>query len=196
MNKIFFKNKTLVIGDKIPNNNISAKIDFFELKNKENGINTIMKILKNQDLFVYGNPDKVFNYLKSNTNFLNAAGGLVRNANNEILFIYKRDCWDLPKGKIDEGETPEYAAKREVAEECGLKTDDLQISKNLQSVCHFYYEGSDIFLKETEWFEMTYLGKENPEPQEEEDIKMVKWIGSKEISEVLRNTYPSIRELF
>ena len=54
-----------------------------------------------------------------------AAGGLVLNKQKEILFIYRGNKWDLPKGHIEKGETKETAAIREVVEECGIK--DLHI---------------------------------------------------------------------
>jgi len=38
-----------------------------------------------------------------------AAGGLVTNENNELLMIFRRGKWDLPKGKADEGETVKHA---------------------------------------------------------------------------------------
>ena len=50
-----------------------------------------------------------------------AAGGLVLNEKNELLMIFRRGFWDLPKGKVDEGETLEQCAVREVKEETGLQ---------------------------------------------------------------------------
>ena len=52
--------------------------------------------------------------------FIEAAGGLVRNSENNYLFILKNNCWDLPKGKIDIGEKHEHAAIREIKEETNL----------------------------------------------------------------------------
>ena len=43
------------------------------------------------------------------------------NFKNEILLIYRNGVWDLPKGKIEFGESYEDAALREVAEETGVK---------------------------------------------------------------------------
>src|SRR5215831_16424428 len=52
---------------------------------------------------------------------IKAAGGLVLNDHEEVLLIYRRNMWDLPKGKLDEGEKLRAAALREVQEETGLK---------------------------------------------------------------------------
>ena len=52
---------------------------------------------------------------------IQAGGGLVLNEQNELLFIFRRGSWDLPKGKVDLGETIEACALREVEEETGVK---------------------------------------------------------------------------
>ena len=54
-----------------------------------------------------------------------AAGGLVTNKHNELLMIFRRAKWDLPKGKLDEGESIEACAVREVEEETGIKNISL-----------------------------------------------------------------------
>jgi len=37
-----------------------------------------------------------------------------------MLFIYRFNKWDLPKGKLDNGESVSECAIREVEEECGI----------------------------------------------------------------------------
>ena len=44
---------------------------------------------------------------------------MVRKA-DAYLFILRNVVWDIPKGKLEKGETPELAAVREIEEECGL----------------------------------------------------------------------------
>lgn len=56
------------------------------------------------------------------------AGIIFINSNNQILLLLRDDLpsipfpnqWDIPGGKIEEGETPEVAIKREMKEELGL----------------------------------------------------------------------------
>ena len=60
-----------------------------------------------KQLYIYC-PDKlaeVFSFFKSKYIEVKASGGLVKNKNEKYLFIFRREKWDLPKGKIDKGET-------------------------------------------------------------------------------------------
>ncbi|RMD70006.1 MAG: NUDIX domain-containing protein, partial [Bacteroidetes bacterium] len=70
----------------------------------------------------YDEPDQLWADFRSLFHLVEAAGGVVHaeQTPEQVLFIFRRGMWDLPKGKIDEGETPEQAALREVAEETGL----------------------------------------------------------------------------
>lgn len=53
------------------------------------------------------------------------AGGVVLNANSEVAVVQQGDgiskSFSLPKGHIEEGETPLDAARREITEETGLE---------------------------------------------------------------------------
>lgn len=59
---------------------------------------------------------------------LRLAGCIIKNSEGKILLIHrntsKRNQWEIPGGKIDDGENPEQTAKREVLEELGI---DVQI---------------------------------------------------------------------
>ncbi len=124
-----------------------------------------------------------------------AAGGIVIR-NEKFLFIFRNGKWDLPKGKIDAGESAEEAALREVAEECGIEGH--RIIKKLPSTFHIYESFyPDTFgqwiLKETHWYEMSYRGNESGTPQTNENITKIKWFAKNELEEVLQNTYENLK---
>lgn len=122
-----------------------------------------------------------------------AAGGLVLNGNGELLMMYRRGHWDLPKGKIDEGESDEAAALREVSEETGLH--NIRIIKLLDTTYHTYIYGGENILKPSLWYLMESFGNEKLIPQVEEDITELKWVNKLEAERLLPDAYPSIREM-
>jgi 8-oxo-dGTP pyrophosphatase MutT (NUDIX family) len=122
-----------------------------------------------------------------------AAGGLVLNDKKEILAIYRRKSWDLPKGKIDAGETIEEAAIREVQEETGLHR--LRIIRALPASFHTYRlpTGKRI-LKKTSWYLME-TSDEKLTPQTEEDIEKAVWNKPRDIIAGNYPMYKTIREV-
>jgi len=135
-------------------------------------------------------------WIKFQTNFKSqkAAGGKVLNANNEVLFIYRFNKWDLPKGKLDKGESISECAIREVEEECGIT--NLQIIKSLETTYHIYQEKGKTILKTTYWFLMhtDFVGELTP--QSEEGIEQVIFKNEAEAKLALENTYENIKLLF
>ncbi len=123
-----------------------------------------------------------------------AAGGLIRNKDNETLFIYRLDKWDLPKGKIEKGESKKEAAIREVKEECGLQ--HVSIEKKLQKTYHIYHRNGKEILKITYWYLMKTSYLEKLIPQLEEDITQVVFKNEIETNKALNNTYGNIKLLF
>ncbi|MCW3102589.1 MAG: hypothetical protein JWO09_1029 [Bacteroidetes bacterium] len=126
-------------------------------------------------------------------NVVEAAGGLVKNPNNEYLFIQRNGKWDLPKGKVEKKEAIRDAAVREVEEECGIS--GLTITKELETTYHTYYLDDKAVLKPTHWFEMSCSDTSRPVPQAEEGITDVKWISPADFKMVRENTFPSILDL-
>lgn len=123
-----------------------------------------------------------------------AAGGMVVNKNQDTLFIYRNDKWDLPKGKVDKGEAIEDAAIREVEEETGVK--DLEIDALLKKTYHIFKRNGTYKLKETYWYSMhtAYQGK--LVPQVDENIVLAEWRPKHQIPELLNNSYENIKALF
>ena len=124
-----------------------------------------------------------------------AAGGVVVNPNNEILWIFRRGFWDLPKGKLDPNETIEACAIREVMEETGIS--HLVLGKRILTTTHQYY---DTFLnkeveKTTYWYAMTTDLIQDGKPQSEEDIEAIAWVKKADMAPYLEKTYDTIKEV-
>ena len=124
-----------------------------------------------------------------------AAGGLVINENEEILFIYRRNHWDLPKGKLDEAESIETCALREVKEETGVQNCTLE--KFLCKTKHQYFDKwlNEDVVKETWWYKIKSSSLEILTPQTEEDIEQIIWISFNNLNKYLEKTYPNIIEV-
>ena len=198
MYEVFFNERKIIIASprKITISKVLENTDdfttpkifkkwFLELENKE--INCVY--------LVHESPTYFFNEIvKPAFRVIQAAGGVVKRDEN-LLFIFRNDKWDLPKGKIDRGETKQEAAIREVEEECGIK--EPKIVRTLPSTFHIYlspYEDTkgEWVLKETFWFEMEYTGTENGVPQKEEDITEIRWFENKELETVLSKTHANL----
>ena len=123
-----------------------------------------------------------------------AAGGVVTNKQGKVLFIYRNDKWDLPKGKLDKGESIEECALREVEEETGVKK--LKIENFLKTTYHIFKRNGKYRLKEVHWFAMKTSFEGELVGQLEEGIEKVKWKGPKKIKKALDNSYINIKSLF
>jgi len=124
-----------------------------------------------------------------------AGGGLVLNEAGELLLIFRRGKWDLPKGKLDEGETIEDCAVREVMEETGITGLTLGTLIGIS-----YHEYFDTFInreviKETHWFSMQASGVQNLVPQTEEDILEIRWVKGETLSACLENSYDTVTDI-
>lgn len=132
-------------------------------------------------------------FLKKLPNVI-AGGGKVYNQKNEILFIFRNNKWDLPKGKAEKNETIETTAIREVEEETGVT--GLEITKQLPTTYHVFKRNGKFKLKITHWFEMKTNYNDSLSPQLEEDITDVKWLDDNATTHALENSYANIRLLF
>ena len=124
-----------------------------------------------------------------------AAGGLVTNPQGEILWIFRRGFWDLPKGKLDEGETIQSCALREVQEETGIV--NIQLHDLLKFTNHTYFDKylQEEVVKRTYWFHMTIATAQNGIPQISEDIEKIEWHSLATAKHCLMQTYPTILEV-
>ncbi len=124
---------------------------------------------------------------------IKAAGGLVLDPSNKMLFIFRRGKWDMPKGKLDPGEPLDECALREVKEETGLQ--QVELDKPLKVTYHTYDEDGRHILKETHWYLMHAAAGQDVKPQEEEQISEIKWIDQKDVDKYLKNSFPLIKEI-
>lgn len=141
------------------------------------------------------NPKECFDRFCSCFVVVRAAGGVVENDLGEVLMMTRKGWPDLPKGHIDEGETAEQAAVREVAEETGLS--EVEIVAPLCTTCHFHNAYGRWEIKQTEWFAMHAPG-EAPEvwPQTDEGITAVEWMHGRRLWKAVDKSYSTIKTLF
>jgi len=160
----------------------------------------VLEILKELDTeainsvcIAHSDINYLFNKFVANFKVIEAAGGLVYNNKKELLFIFKNDVWDLPKGKVEIGESVDKAALREVEEECGVT--DLKLGQFINKTYHIYKYKNRLILKITHWYKMTSRQSSDLIPQLEEGITKAVFLDIKEQKEALKNTYPNIKLL-
>ena len=140
-------------------------------------------------------PAEVLREILGSVKVLRAAGGMVENPDLEFLFIYRLGKWDLPKGKAEQGESPQETALREVAEECGISVQLHPDHPQAITTYHAYRLKGKLIIKPTDWFFMQTTHTQALVPQLEEGITQVRWIAPKDWALVRENTYPLIEAL-
>lgn len=198
MHKIYFDRRTIIIcrpeeatlSD--PNavefhfkqpSDISALVEMFELSS------TLEKIY-----IPSTEPEDCYKKICGEFREVNAAGGLVENRRGDYLLIKRDGLWDLPKGHQEAGEDIKVTALREVQEETGV--DDLSLGDLICVTDHCYKRNGIWHLKHTWWYRMYYLKPLDLTPQTEEDITKAAWVAKSSLPPFLKNTYPSIKEVF
>ncbi len=141
---------------------------------------------------IYANGEMaLWEIFKKSFKIILAAGGIVTNEEGKKLFIKRLEHWDLPKGKLEKGETLSIAAVREVQEETGILIN--QLKKKITNTYHIYEtRGGSHILKKVGWYEMFSIDKKTPTPQKEEGIEEVRWFTDKEVMDILDKTYKNI----
>jgi len=148
---------------------------------------------KNSYFLIAKDKKDLLKHLKKNFKIIKAAGGVVRNDKNEILVIYRNGKWDIPKGKVEKGESIKKAAVREVEEECGIS--DLNLLDKLLSTYHIYEVKNKLVLKKTIWYNMTCFKEQILTPQQEEGIEDVRWVVPNFMNQPGLETYKSLKEV-
>jgi len=105
-----------------------------------------------------------------------AAGGVLYRSvdgSYEVLLIRRNGYWDIPKGKLEDYESIEECACREVSEEIGIPLPEIVAS--LEATWHTYVLDGETMAKTTHWFLMTTTAQLFT-PQVEEQIESVEWV--------------------
>ncbi len=193
MYKVFVNDIPIILSTNkdIGNNYSSFPIKTVKLKQ------IIRRINEGELLYVnlyHENEEKLLKHLMKKLKVVTAAGGMVYNDQKEILFIYRNKRWDLPKGKVEDGESLEESAIREVMEETGVQ--DLEIIRFLRKTYHVFKRKEKYRLKVTHWYEMhsPYTGELVPEHAE--GIKKAKWKNFAKSQKALTKSYSNIKLLF
>jgi 8-oxo-dGTP diphosphatase len=108
-----------------------------------------------------------------------AAGGLVQRDDGRIAIVHRPryDDWSLPKGKLDDGETWEQAALREVHEETGVRAE---LGEELPSDSYTDNKGRP---KTVRWWRMRTVGDDGFAPDDEVDE--LRWVTPEEAAALL-----------
>lgn len=191
MYKVFVNEKKLTLS-KYPQD-LEKKLRFEGFATLEIAVD-LLENTSCPEINVYGeNLEEIWEDFSHMFKVVEAAGGVVCNPKGEILFIRRLGKWDLPKGKIEKGESEEQAAIREVQEETGLS--ELILEEFINNTFHIYTErNGEKILKTTYWFKISFIGTEIPVPQTEEGISQVSWKNDKNIQDdVLPATFENIK---
>ena len=198
MHKIYFEKRSIAIctpGEAAladPNSvefHLGDKLDIHALVGLFEASATLSRIYIPSD-----DTDTTYRRVCSEFKEVNAAGGLVSNRRGDYLLIKRDGLWDLPKGHQEAGEDIRVTAIREVQEETGV--DALQLRDLICITDHCYRRGGVWHLKHTWWYDMLYTKPVDLTPQTEEDIAKAAWVAKSSLPPFLKNTYPSIVEVF
>ena len=110
------------------------------------------------------------------------SGGIVWRRNTkgtvEILLIQDaKDRWTIPKGHIEEGETPKETAEREIREETGLQVMEMQ--GWLGKINFQYRRQQSLVLMTTDIFLVAAKG-DTDDIKPEEWMKGIEWLPANE----------------
>ncbi len=198
MHKIYFGNRSIIIcspGDEAlgdPNCvefHLGEKLDIHDLVCMFETSDSLSRIYIPTD-----DVERGYKRICAEFKEVTAAGGLVSNRRGDFLLISRNGHWDLPKGHQEKGEDIEVCAIREVQEETGV--DQLELRRLICITDHVYFRDGVWHLKHTWWYDMLYTDPTNLTPQREEDITKAAWVAKSSLPPLLKNTYPSILEVF
>ncbi len=195
--KIYFNDKPLFLCDRMTDeisvyahHDDAVLIDEFSHPAVNSMIHEMRQEKVHAGIFIHSDLETLKKAFWKKFVIIMAGGGLVDNGKGQYLFMFRRNKWDLPKGKLDPGETLEQCAVREVGEETGLK--HVKLEAPLLVTWHTYDENGKHILKETHWYRMSASADQSIIPQQEEQITELRWVAPEDTGVLLKNTFPSI----
>jgi 8-oxo-dGTP pyrophosphatase MutT (NUDIX family) len=200
MYKIYFNNKPLFITNQITkeleeylHHEETVFIDEFNFHTVKAMIHEMDMAKIHAGVFLHDNVDEVLKAFKKKLVLVKAAGGLVHTEDDDLLLIFRRGKWDLPKGKLDDNEKIEACAVREINEETGLIKPEIE--KPLCVTYHTYHQDGKHILKESHWFLMKSKKQTSLIPQIEEGIEKCEWVAVDQLAPYMEDTHASILDV-
>ncbi|MBL7724967.1 MAG: NUDIX domain-containing protein [Chitinophagaceae bacterium] len=198
--KIYFGNKPLFLCDEVNetiqpyiHHDDAVFIDELNTHSVKTMIHEMQLEKVHAGVFFHPDLEELKKAFYKKFTLITAAGGVVENEKKDILLIFRRGKWDLPKGKLDKGEKLEDCAVREVEEETGLQK--VKLHAPLCVTYHTYHEGTKFILKESHWFTMKVGGDQQFIPQVEEDIHEIRWVKPQDLVKYIPDCFPSIADV-
>lgn len=193
MYKVFIENRIVIFAKSNSKIQTSAKLIANKVKSFIDLVEQLETFDPNEIVWLTStNPEKVMERLFYDFIHLDAAGGVVKRK-NKYLLIKRNGVWDIPKGKVENNESIENAAIREIEEECGIS--GAVIKTPLLVTYHTYVFRKEKVLKKTTWFKMDYKGKKRLKVQREEGITKAKWCKKDKVNELCKRSYASIQDV-
>src|SRR6185503_14729282 len=195
--KIYFDDKPLFLCDDVDStlqpyvhHDDAVFIDELNLHTVKSMIHEMQKPSVHAGVFFHKNLEELKTTFFKKFTIVKAGGGFVQNEKDEVLMMFRRGKWDLPKGKLDKKETIEQCAIRETEEETGLR--NIELIAPLITTYHTYHEGTRSILKETTWFRMKVNGEQKLIPQTKEQISKLGWVNKNDLEKYMENSFPSV----
>ncbi|RYY44360.1 MAG: NUDIX domain-containing protein [Chitinophagaceae bacterium] len=200
MVKIYIQNKPLFLVDSLD----SATEDYLHRPTtifidelSPAAVKTMLHELEQPEfyygVFKHSNIHELLDAFKAQLEVIQAAGGLVYTDAGDLLLIHRLGHWDLPKGKLDEGESLEECAIREISEETGA--EKLTLEKPLHVSYHTYQQDGRKILKESHWYLVRAAEKTPLTPQTAENIAQCIWVPIGEIQPYIDGSYASVADV-
>lgn len=131
-------------------------------------------------------------YIRCHYRYVRAAGGVVESSGRRML-IRRNDRWDLPKGKVEEGESFRQAAVREVMEETGVLP--ASCGNLIVKTYHIYNLYGGWHFKQTAWFAMQSHTEQPIVPQVDEGIVSGEWVDLPEWNNRMNTSFATMAQL-